>query len=572
MSSPPEPSPRLLQAIDGHDPVVAAILNAAVDAVVIADRHGIVRAANRACCTLFGFAEGELVGRNVTVLMPAPFSRDHDRHLDTYRQTQKPRIIGVGRESLGRRQDGAVFPIHITVGEARLDGEVAFVGIIRDMSDRVAAEQRATYLAQHDPLTGVLTRGAFLEECETALAALPQDLSGGRAAYFAIDIDRFADINEAYGFHVGDAVLKAMVARIAEVMPKNTSVCRIAADEFAVLVRVGDPDHARTLARVLHDRLIAAIHADRRWVQLGVSLGASVSEAGATSVEELGARAKMALQTVRHGGGNAVGFHTVEMAGEAARRARLTAHLVRAIERHELHLAFQPVVRHADGTVMAAESMLRWTHETLGDVAPEEFLPVAEDSGVIVPITEWMLAAVVQRMAEWEAAGILPERVSVTVAGRPFLHGALIQRLAELLAPHPGLRGRLGLGLTERAAVRDLSAAAKAVRALAAIAVPVALDAYGADAVTPRDVQLLGVGGIRLDRALVGGVPGNTADTALVRAAVGLAHGLGLPVIADGVVSAEQAGFLAGIGCELMQGSRFGAPMPAEAFAAFLKS
>ena len=565
---------RIADFVMRRDPFVATLLDAAVDGIVITDRKGVIRSINRACCQQFGYEEADLLGQNVTALMPPPFSRDHDRFIQTYLQTDRAKIIGIGRESLGRRKDGTVFPIHLSVGQARMGEEITFVAMIRDISDRLAAEQRASYLARHDALTGVLTRTAFLEECEAVLARGSVD-GGGDAtpcfALYSLDVDQFSDINEAFGFHVGDAALKALVSRVIEVLPKETYICRIAADEFAALSRVDDLDQARTLADVLHDRLTASIYADRHWVRLRVSIGAAVFDPSVQRMEELNAKAKLALQSVQHNGGNAVCFYTPEMAAAATRRMLLTMHLAHAIERNELHLVYQPIVEAKTGEVTSAEALLRWTHHTLGAISPGEFIPVAEESGLIVPITDWVLATVVRQMAEWDSRGVLPKRVFLNISGQQFLRGNLTHRLVELLEDQPHLRGHLGLEITEQAAVRDLKVAVRTLSDLADIGVQVAIDDFGSGYSSLSYVQQLPVAKLKIDRAFIIDVPENSRNAALVRAAVGMAHGLGLVTVAEGVETVEQREFLASTGCDQLQGYLFGRPMLPDALAEMVR-
>lgn len=557
---------RIADFVSRRDPFVATLLNAAVDGIIVSDRSGVIRSINRACCALFGYEEAELIGQPMTILMPPPFARDHDKYINTYVKTDRPKIIGIGRDTLGKRKDGAVFPIHLSVGEARLGNSTTFVGIIRDISDRLAAEQRASYLARHDPLTGVLTRTAFLEECEALLAG-GGPLDDGGHALFTLDVDQFSDINEAFGFHVGDAALKAMVSRVMEVLPPNTYMCRIAADEFAALARVTGAGHAQTLADVLHDRLTASIYADRHWVRLRLSIGAALQDNAAQTLEDLNAKAKLALQAVQHDGGNAVCFYTPEMAAAATRRMLLTVHLAHAIERNEMHLVYQPIVDAKTGRVVSAEALLRWNHESLGAVSPGEFIPVAEESGLIVPLTDWVLSTAIGQMMRWNAEGVLPERVFLNISGQQFLRGNLTQRLEELLSGCPELRPRLGLEITEQAAVRDLKVAVKTLGELSALGIQTAIDDFGSGYSSLSYVQQLPVAKLKIDRAFVIDVPENPKSNALVRAAVGMAHGLGLATVAEGVETVEQRDFLVSVGCDLLQGYHFGRPMTPEALA-----
>ncbi|MFP5514490.1 MAG: putative bifunctional diguanylate cyclase/phosphodiesterase [Alphaproteobacteria bacterium] len=566
---------RIAEFVTCRDSFIATLLDAAVDGIIVSDRSGIIRSINRACCQLFGYEEGELVGRNMTILMPPPFSRDHNRYIDTYMKTDRAKIIGIGRETLGQRKDGTVFPIHLSVGQARLGEEATFVGIIRDISERLAAEQRATYLARHDPLTGVLTRTAFLEDCEalfTGRRTADANAAGeGLFALFSLDVDQFSDVNEAFGFHVGDAALKAMVSRVMEVLPPNTIICRIAADEFAALSRVTDGEHARTLAGVLHDRLTASIYADRHWVRLRLSVGAAVQDESVSTLEDLNAKAKLALQAVQHNGGNAVCFYTPEMAAAATRRMMLTMHLTHAIERNELHLVYQPIVD-CHGRVRSAEALLRWTHHALGPVSPGEFIPVAEESGLIVPITDWVLATAVAQMSRWEDEGVLPDRVFLNISGQPFLRGNLTLRLEELLGRHPSLRSHLGLEITEQAAVRDLKVAVRTLGELADLGIQAAIDDFGSGYSSLSYVQQLPVAKLKIDRAFIIDVPDNPKNNALVRAAVGMADGLGLTTVAEGVETAEQRDFLVSVGCDMMQGYFFGRPMMPAALADLVRA
>ncbi len=566
---------RIAEFVTCRDSFIATLLDAAVDGIIVSDRSGIIRSINRACCQLFGYEESELLGRNMTILMPPPFSRDHNRYIDTYMKTDRAKIIGIGRETLGQRKDGTVFPIHLSVGQARLGEEVTFVGIIRDISERLAAEQRATYLARHDPLTGVLTRTAFLEDCEALFAgrgtADGEAAGEGLFALFSFDVDQFSDVNEAFGFHVGDTALKAMVSRVIEVLPPNTIVCRIAADEFAALSRVSDGEHARTLAGVLHDRLTASIYADRHWVRLRLSVGAAVQDDSVSTLEDLNAKAKLALQAVQHNGGNAVCFYTPEMAAAATRRMMLTMHLTHAIERNELHLVYQPIVDRY-GQIRSAEALLRWNHHALGPVSPGEFIPVAEESGLIVPITDWVLSTAVAQMSRWEDEGVLPDRVFLNISGQQFLRGNLTLRLEELLSQHPSLRRHLGLEITEQAAVRDLKVAVRTLGELADLGIQAAIDDFGSGYSSLSYVQQLPVAKLKIDRAFVIDVPENPKSNALVRAAVGMAHGLGLTTVAEGVETAEQRDFLVSVGCDMMQGYLFGRPMAPDALADMVRA
>ena len=557
----------VVEAVAVNDPFLTALMDAAVDGVIIAGRDGSIRLINRACCRMFGYEDGELIGRSINCLMPSPYEHQHDRFIENYVGTGEKRIIGRGRETLGQHRDGGVFPIHLSVGHAIYHGGHYFVGFIRDISEKLEAEQRAHYLERHDTLTGVLSRQALLEEAKAAVEQSGGEGKHGAWALYTIDVDQFSDVNEAFGPHVGDLALKALVARMTEVLPRETYIGRIAADEFTAISRVSGMAQAQRLGQALFERVTASIYAERHWVRLRVSVGAAVLDLGASNVEELNAKGKLALQSVQQNGGNAICFYTPEMAAAATRRMLLTLQLTHAVERDELHVVYQPIVDAKTGAVAAAEALLRWTHPVLGVVSPGEFIPVAEESGLIIPISEWVFEQVAADMSRWESQGRQLERVFVNVSALQFLRGNLVTRINDLLERNPTLRGRIGLEITEQAAVRDLAAAISTIGELGAKEVLFAIDDFGSGYSSLSYVQQLPVAKLKIDRAFVVDVPENHRNAALVRAAVGMAHGLGLTTVAEGVETDEQRRFLVSVGCDFLQGYFFGRPMPPDDFA-----
>lgn len=567
-----------------RDPFLVALLDAAVDGVVISDQRGVILLINAACCRMFGFAEAELLGRSVNHLMPHPIDHEHDRAIERYLDTGDARIIGRGRETLARDKTGRIFPIHLSVGHARVGTGHYFVGFIRDISDKLEAEQRAHFLELHDALTGVLSRQALLDAAREALEGTSGDdevndsaqhISAAAErwgdtgddpearrdwALFTVDVDQFSDVNEAFGSHVGDMALKALVARIGEVLPRETIIGRVAADEFTAMSLVEGLEHAETLGQALFDRLTASIYAERHWVRLRVSIGAAMSQGGDFGVDELNNRAKLALQSVQQAGGNAMSFYSPEMAASASRRMMLTLQLSHAIDRGELSIAYQPIVEGRTGRIVALEALMRWNHPALGAVSPVEFIPVAEESGLIIQMTDWVFTRVAVDMTAWEGEGIGPRRVYMNISALQFLRGNLVQRVTGLLADNPWLTDRLGLEITEQVALRDPDVAVRTIAELAGMKVEFAIDDFGSGYSSLSYVQQLPVAKLKIDRTFVIGVPGSDRNAALVRAAVGMAHGLKLSVVAEGVETEAQRDFLVSVGCDALQGYLFGRP------------
>jgi PAS domain S-box-containing protein/diguanylate cyclase (GGDEF)-like protein len=555
---------RALDTLLRREKFVTSLLDAAVDGILTIDKRGVILTVNRSCCRMFGFDEIELVGAPLAMLMPAPHEHRHAAYVDNYMSSGRAKIIGSGREVLAKRKDGSVIPIHLSVGEMRFGDEVTFIGIARDVSDRHAAEERARFLTNHDPLTGLLTRRAFLEQCDREMAVrLPRgDMTH---VVFSFDVDQFREINEGLGYHIGDGVLKAIVARFGEVLPRDSTLCRVGADEFAALACFSSRIAAEDIADQVHARLLSPIYVDRQLVLVRMSIGAAVYDPSIKRVEELLTKAELALQTVQHQGGNGVCFYTPEMALAASRRTLLTMHLAHAVQRNELSVVYQPIIESKTGRVAGAEALLRWSHTSLGAVSPAEFIPIAEDSGLIVSITDWVLEAVAEQVDRWHGEGVLSGRVFMNVSGQQFLRGRLTTRLAELMKEKPHLAGLIGIEITEQAAVRDLKATVQAISELASISVETAIDDFGTGYSSLSYVQQLPITKLKIDRMFVDGVPHNRKNAALVRAVVGMAHGLGLTVVAEGVETLAQRDFLTVVGYDLLQGYLFSQPVPPKA-------
>jgi len=249
----------------------------------------------------------------------------------------------------------------------------------------------------------------------------------------------------------------------------------------------------------------------------------------------------------------------------------LTMHLTHAIERNELHLVYQPIVdRH--GRIRSAEALLRWTHHALGPVSPGEFIPVAEESGLIVPITDWVLSTAVAQMSRWEEEGVLPDRVFLNISGQQFLRGNLTLRLEELLGRHPSLCSHLGLEITEQAAVRDLKVAVRTLGELADLGIQAAIDDFGTGYSSLSYLRTFPFDKIKIDREFVSGLGTDPDADAIVTAMIGLGRGLGLYVTAEGVETQQQLDQLRELGCTHVQGYLLGRPLPAAETTALIRS
>jgi len=274
---------------------------------------------------------------------------------------------------------------------------------------------------------------------------------------------------------------------------------------------------------------------------------------------------------VRSSGGDSTRFYSPEMTRAAERRLRLTLNLDAAIENQEFSLVYQPVVEAGSNAIAALEALLRWNHPELGAVSPAEFIPLAEESGAIVPITRWVIGHVAEQIRQWRAQEIEPRRVFVNVSGQQFVRDDLPGFFRRMAHQEPDLIPYLGIELTEQAAIENMEETVRAIQELADIGIDAALDDFGTGYSSLSYIQRLPIRKIKLDRAFIADLPTNEKDVALVRAMVGMAKGLDLPVVAEGVETTAQRDFLRGVGCSELQGYLISRPMPAEAMADMLR-
>uniref|UniRef100_UPI00313817EC putative bifunctional diguanylate cyclase/phosphodiesterase n=1 Tax=Ferrovibrio terrae TaxID=2594003 RepID=UPI00313817EC len=540
------------------------------EGVLTIDAQGNIASVSDTCATIFGYPPGELNGQNVKVLMPEPFRSGHDSYIRNYMTTKRAKILGLGRDTLGRKKSGEIFPIHISVGEYAGEDGPAFIGLVRDISDRRDVELRAEFASRNDPLTGILNRSSFIAETERMLGAQHR-LDGGLWVLFNLDMDGFRDINEGFGYHIGDSVLKGTAERMGEVLPREALVGRIAADQFAALAGVNDLNNALNLAQAVHAHLTKPITAEGRLVPLKVSMGAAIVDDPSEKIGDALAKAELAMKLVRAAGGDSTRFYSPEMTRAAERRLRLTMNLDAAIDNGEFHVVYQPVVETATGAICAIEALLRWKHPDLGAISPSEFIPLAEETGGIIAITRWVFATVAEQIRDWRRQGIEPRRVFVNVSGQQFIRDDLPAYFRKMAKEEPDMVSFIGIEITEQAAIQNMEATVQAIRELAEIGVDAALDDFGTGYSSLSYIQRLPIRKIKLDRAFIADLPGNDRDIALVRAMIGMANGLDLPVVAEGVETAAQRDFLRGVGCSELQGYLISRPVPPEDMAELLR-
>jgi diguanylate cyclase (GGDEF)-like protein/PAS domain S-box-containing protein len=453
------------------------------------------------------------------------------------------------------------------------DGHRFYEGTAEDITDRKTAEAQVHFLAWHDRLTGLPNRALFQDRLQTALEEAEAARSGENLAVLFLDFDRFKNINDTLGHSVGDRVIQAAAQRLAECLDKGDITARLGADEFLFLLRrIETPEDAEFAARRLMDALREPIIVDGHALHCSCSIGISLFPEHAATPEALISNADAAMYAVREAGGNNFRFFSPEMNSHAAAQLTLENHLRSALEEGQFSLAWQPQVDLVSGRLTGIEALLRWKHPTLGQIVPSDFIPVAESSGLILSIGEWVLRTACQKLQVWRLRGLPVAPVAVNVSALQFLDDRFVSLVREVLA-ETGLPPEfLELELTESVLLSTADVMASTLDDLRAIGVSIAIDDFGTGYSSLSYLRRLRAHKIKIDRSFISDFASGNGDAAIAIAIIRMAKTLNLQVLAEGVETEAQAHFLREHGCDQIQGYFISRPLPPDAMSDYLRT
>jgi diguanylate cyclase (GGDEF)-like protein/PAS domain S-box-containing protein len=538
-----------------------AILDKAADAILTIGADGLLLSANAAAGRLFGYAPDALAGMALARLLPEAESDSAARLL---------RNIAAGatheHESSGRRCDASIFPIAISVSEVELPDGNLFVAILHDLTEQQRAQERIYRLAHHDPLTGLDNRLSLNLRLDQLLAQTRR--AQGTAAVMFLDLDHFKKINDTHGHATGDQLLLAVAERLRDLLREVDTIARLGGDEF-IVVTAGTvtPAEASQIAVRIVSALAEPFQLAGKTIHTGTSVGVAMFPVDGADSATLLKHADTAMYAAKsQGRGN---FQFFEAAMNAATHERLLMEnrLWQALERKEFELYLQPQVELASRRMIGAEVLLRWHHPELGMVGPDRFIPIAEESGLILPLGEWVLQQTVALLQRWE--GRL--RLAVNLSARQ-CHGSALLPLLDRLLRESGIDpALLELEITESAAMQDPERSRDLLRELRARGIKVAIDDFGTGYSSLSYLKLFEIDRIKIDRGFVKDIESDPNDAVIVTATIGLAHALGLGVVAEGVETEAQVEFLRSKYCNEAQGYLFARPMPVAEFEALVE-
>ena len=441
-----------------------------------------------------------------------------------------------------------------------------FNAMLEETEQRALAKREADaqlqHRAAHDLLTGLPNRTVLHDRLEQLLAQSRR--TGQQLGVMFIDLDQFKFINDSFGHAVGDALLKAVGRRLVESVRESDAVTRLGGDEFAViLANLSAPHDAARVAQKIVDAMTAPFRLDSHEMFVTASVGIAIYPQDAADGETLLKNADAAMFRAKELGRNGFQFYTAAMNARAREKLLLENDLRHALERGELALHFQPKASLAGGYVTGFEALLRWHRTNNGAVSPAEFVPVLERSGLIVPVGEWVIDRACAQLRAWRDAGLEPVPIAINLSVRQFMRGDISATIVRALAEHDVEARLLEVEITESDAMRNPAEVAETLGRLRMRGLRISIDDFGTGYSSLAYLKRLPVDALKIDRSFVAGLPGNGEDASIARAVIGMAHSLGLKVIAEGVENAAQRDFLATHGCDEIQGYLLSRPAPA---------
>ena len=538
-----------------------AVFDCTREGVLVSDRSGVIVHVNRALVEITGYTPEEVLGRR-----PSMFKSG--RHGPEFYQTVFKSLQDHGNwhgEIWNRRKSGEIYPQWQTV-RAITDakGQVShYVAVFSDISAIKKSQTDLVRLAHHDPLTDLPNRLLFTDRAEQALAFSRRHNCG--CALLLIDLDHFKIINDSLGHNVGDLLLKAVGDRLQSVFGKNFTVARLGGDEFAVLAEsCAQVAQAVVMAQQVLELMKGAFEVDKHPLFVSASIGISVFPGDALNAEQLLRNADSALFKAKSAGREGYALYTEELTTHAQYRVEVASDLRRALERHELRVFYQPVHDLSTSRLIGVEALVRWEHPQRGLLAPGEFIPVAERTGLIAEIDAWVLEQACLQMRQWQSSGIHLSFVAVNISSRLFTRPELYTLVSTVLADTGLDPALLELEVTESAVMEDSHVALEQMHRLRALGLRLAIDDFGTGFSSLLRLKQLPVQKLKIDQGFVAGLPQDNDDAAIVRAVIALAQSMGLQVHAEGIEQVEQAQFLLDFNCDLGQGYWFGRPVPAQ--------
>jgi diguanylate cyclase (GGDEF)-like protein/PAS domain S-box-containing protein len=556
-----------------NEAYIRAVLDNADEGIIAINECGEVEIVNHAAEQIFGYTATEIIGQNVNTLTLGALHGQHDDSFKQHMGLDHITIPRVSREVIGMRKDGTHFPLAYKASEICINSKLIIIAVIMDLTEQRESEEHIQTLAYYDVLTGLPNRTLLHDRLGQLIAEARRDQH--KFALLYIDLDRFMYINDSMGHTIGDKLLQIVAVRLQECVREVDTVSHISGDEFVILLRDTDAQGAAHVADDILTTLATPCTIGTMQIATHASIGISLYPKDADKEDEINTlikHADVAMHRVKAESRSNFLFYELGMNSHVNRLFSMENDIRLALERNEFTLHYQPQVNLTNGMVCGAEALLRWKHPEKGFISPAEFIPVAEETGQIVPIGEWVLRTACAQLAKWRRQGMLAFPISVNLSitqlHQPHLTQLFINVLEETkLSPQD-----LELEITEGVMADKAQPTMAFLHYMHKLGVKLAIDDFGTGYSSLSYLKKMPIDRLKVDQSFVRDITTDENDAAIVRSIINLGHQLKLQVIAEGVETMEQLDFLRARGCDEIQGYFYSRPLPAEEFAIFINS
>lgn len=547
--------------------LAAAVFDSSLEGIFITDTNGTILATNSASTRITGYTSLELIGQN-----PRLFKSDHHDEAFYAALWQAVHLHNQWEgEIWNKRKNGEIYPEWLSISAIKNETGIVqnYIGIFIDISKQKEAERHLAYLAYHDQLTQLPNRDLLHDRLN--MAVLQAKRTQQSIAVLFIDLDHFKYVNDTFGHSVGDKLLQEVALKLSTCLREQDTLARMGGDEFTVILQdFNNRQDVELAARRILDTLDTPFLVDHHALYVSASIGISFYPEDGSTASELMRRADTAMYSAKNDGRRRLHFFQSGMEGYSVNRVAMEQHLRQALVQNEFVVYYQPQIDINSGRIVGVEALLRWQRPGIGLVPPNQFIPLAEDTGIILPIGEWVLREACKQHKFWKQTHGINLRMGVNLSSHQFKQATLSTTIASILKETGMDATFLDLELTESVAMQDVYKSLRTLKTLKQFGVQISIDDFGTGYSSLSYLKQFPIDRLKIDQSFVADIATDPNSAAIVLAIIAMSHSLGLDVIAEGVETQEQFKFLKMHGCNEVQGYLLGRPMPADDFSIFL--
>jgi diguanylate cyclase (GGDEF)-like protein/PAS domain S-box-containing protein len=542
---------------------IHAVLENVNEGIIVVEEAGAIISFNAAAEKIFGYNSQEISHQKFNLLISA----DHLEITGQYHKFSQEEVregaqFGVTREVVGLRKDFSAFPLELKTTQLHIQNKLLFITTARDITERKDAEQRISYMASHDALTTLPNRALLQDRIEQTL--VHNHRRKLKAAVLFIDLDKFKIINDTLGHDIGDGLLQAAAARLVAGVRGEDTVARQGGDEFIILLsHINSPEDAGIISHKLQSALAEPFLIKGKELHIGASIGIAIYPDDGENMETLMKNSDIAMYHAKESGRGNYQYFSSKLNEQAAEKQALNNDLRHAIERNELFLAYQPVIDMLSGNITGMEVLLRWKHPEHGLVSPVKFIPLAEESGQILSIGDWVLKTACEQLQAWLKQGYEVPRLAINLSAKQFRQKTLAEDINNVLKMTGTDPRYIGIEITESMLVQNIEEVVITLLNLSNMGLEISIDDFGTGYSSLSYLKRFPINKLKIDKSFVDDIATHPDDAAIVKAIIAMAHGLSMKVVTEGVETQAQLDFLREHGCEQYQGYIFSKPLPA---------